>query len=223
MFSPSGWLAHGRSLVQRVCRARGVLLPQQFCGRPTGWATSSSDRSTIPSTMRSMSTGLITGISLGGTVCSAHSARPTNLPHNAGFPTAMRSAWGLCFYSETVTNVMNLSAEKATRLSRPVPKFSYRVGIAAFGLLFVTVVISGFVGQGLGPRLIHPANLNPQRTLQTQRMLDRIGAAKEDFSVRVSDGVDLRGWKIRQAHPNGNWVLLASRRFGQSHRRPGPR
>ena len=103
---------------------------------------------------------------------------------------------------------MNLSAEKATRLSRPVPKFSYRVGIAAFGLLFVTVVISGFVGQGLGPRLIHPANLNPQRTLQTQRMLDRIGAAKEDFSVRVSDGVDLRGWKIRASSPNGNWVLL---------------
>lgn len=39
-------------------------------------------------------------------------------------------------------------------------------------------------------------------------MLARTGARREDFSVRAPDGVELRGWKIRAAAPNGSWMLL---------------
>ena len=76
------------------------------------------------------------------------------------------------------------------------------------GLLLLLPVISAFAGRALGPGLIHPANLNPMRLGQTEAMLGRTGAAKEDFSVRASDGVELRGWKIRPASPNGDWILL---------------
>jgi pimeloyl-ACP methyl ester carboxylesterase len=103
---------------------------------------------------------------------------------------------------------MHLSTEKPTSSFRGVTNHAFRFGIAAFGLLFAAAVISGFVGHEIGPRLIHPVNLNPRRTLLTQRMLDRTGAVKENFSVRTSDGVVLRGWKIRSCSPNGNWVLL---------------
>src|SRR6266436_2051220 len=39
-------------------------------------------------------------------------------------------------------------------------------------------------------------------------MLQHTGATKEDFTVRASDGVILRGWKVRPPAPNGDWVLL---------------
>src|SRR5467141_2671689 len=51
-------------------------------------------------------------------------------------------------------------------------------------------------------------------------MLQHTGATKEDFTVRASDGVILRGWKVRPPAPNGNWVLLfhgiADNRTGNS-------
>jgi len=56
--------------------------------------------------------------------------------------------------------------------------------------------------------VLHPANLNAMRTKQTEEMLERTGATKEDFSVRAADGVELRGWKARPASPNGDWILL---------------
>jgi hypothetical protein len=43
---------------------------------------------------------------------------------------------------------------------------------------------------------------------ETAEMLARTGAAKKDFIVRATDGVELHGWKIRSAEPNGDWVLL---------------
>ena len=56
---------------------------------------------------------------------------------------------------------------------------------------------SAVVGRILGPRLIHPMNMNPARIRETEEMLERVGAAKEDFLVRAPDGIELRGWKIR--------------------------
>jgi uncharacterized protein len=64
------------------------------------------------------------------------------------------------------------------------------------------------VGRILGPGLLHPLNPNPQRIAQTEEMLKRTGASKEDFSVSAADGVVLRGWKIHARVPNGDWVLL---------------
>jgi uncharacterized protein len=39
-------------------------------------------------------------------------------------------------------------------------------------------------------------------------MLQRIGATRQDVTVRANDGVELRGWKIRSVSSNGDWVLL---------------
>jgi alpha-beta hydrolase superfamily lysophospholipase len=75
-------------------------------------------------------------------------------------------------------------------------------------LLLLVCVGSAPVGRWLVPSVLHPANLNPRRARQTDQMLARTGAAKEDFSVRTADGIELRGWKVRARSPNGDWVLL---------------
>jgi pimeloyl-ACP methyl ester carboxylesterase len=75
-------------------------------------------------------------------------------------------------------------------------------------LLFVAPAIAGLAGHAIGTGILHPANLNPPRSGQMEAMLMRTGAAKEHFSVRASDGVELRGWKVRSRMPSANWVLL---------------
>jgi uncharacterized protein len=72
----------------------------------------------------------------------------------------------------------------------------------------VASAVSAVAGWAMGPGLLHPANLNPQRRLQTRQMLLRTHATKEDFSVRAPDGVQLLGWKIYPEPANGDWVLL---------------
>ena len=83
-----------------------------------------------------------------------------------------------------------------------------RSGYFLLGLIFLLPVLSAFAGRMLGAGVLHPANLNPMRLPQTEEMLKRTGATKEEFSVRTPDGVELSGWKVRARTPNGNWVLL---------------
>jgi uncharacterized protein len=83
-----------------------------------------------------------------------------------------------------------------------------RAGWALVFLLALAACASGALGHLIGPALLHPQNLNPDRSAATGVMLARTGASKENFVVRASDGVELRGWKIRPPQPNGNWVLL---------------
>lgn len=64
------------------------------------------------------------------------------------------------------------------------------------------------IGHAMGPGVLHPMRLNPERAVETQAMLDRTGATKVDFEVRTPDGIELRGWKVRPPSPNGDWVLL---------------
>jgi dipeptidyl aminopeptidase/acylaminoacyl peptidase len=75
-------------------------------------------------------------------------------------------------------------------------------------LLAASSAASAVIGWLIGPSLLHPANVNRFRTAQTAEMLERTGAVKQDFVVRASDGVTLRGWKIRPSDPNGDWILL---------------
>lgn len=75
-------------------------------------------------------------------------------------------------------------------------------------LLLVVPVGAGLVGHALGPGLLHPMRLNSERPQQTAEMLKRSSALKEDFDVRTSDGVELRGWKIHPPSPIDDWVLL---------------
>jgi dipeptidyl aminopeptidase/acylaminoacyl peptidase len=68
--------------------------------------------------------------------------------------------------------------------------------------------LTGAAGYFIGPAILHPMNLHPERTAQTEAMLARTGATKENFEVRAPDGVTLKGWKVRAAQPNGDWILV---------------
>jgi alpha-beta hydrolase superfamily lysophospholipase len=83
-----------------------------------------------------------------------------------------------------------------------------RFAYLAIAILALLPVAAGFIGNAIGPGILHPANLNPQRLAQTTQMLARTGASKTDFTVHTNDGVELRGWKIIPPSPNRDWVLL---------------
>jgi alpha-beta hydrolase superfamily lysophospholipase len=83
-----------------------------------------------------------------------------------------------------------------------------RLAYLAIAILALLPVAAGFIGHTIGPGILHPANLNPQRVAQTDQMLARTGASKTDFTVRTSDGIELRGWKIIPPSPSRDWVLL---------------
>jgi len=88
--------------------------------------------------------------------------------------------------------------------------------------LGITLALAALAGNAIGGGILHPARLplTPERMVWVSNMLQHTGATKEDFTVRASDGVILRGWKVRPPAPNGNWVLLfhgiADNRTGNS-------
>ncbi len=86
--------------------------------------------------------------------------------------------------------------------------FYVRLIYVAATLLLLAPILAAFVGRALGPGLLHPQNLNPMRIEQAEEMLNRTGAAKEDFLVHAPDGIELQGWKVRARSPNGDWLLL---------------
>jgi pimeloyl-ACP methyl ester carboxylesterase len=83
-------------------------------------------------------------------------------------------------------------------------RFTY----AALILLFLLPTFAALAGHALGPGLLHPRNLNPNRSEQTAEMLLHTGAKREEFAVRASDGIELQGWKVRARIPNGDWILM---------------
>jgi fermentation-respiration switch protein FrsA (DUF1100 family) len=85
-----------------------------------------------------------------------------------------------------------------------------KLGITSIALIVIACVASAFVGRAMGPTVLHPyrAPLNAIRLAWVDQMLARTHSMRENFDVRASDGAILRGWKIRSAAPNGDWVLL---------------
>src|SRR5438270_918890 len=83
-----------------------------------------------------------------------------------------------------------------------------RYQFAAVGLLAVSPLLAAYVGASIGGGILHSMRLNRMRLEETQAMLARTGARKEDFTVAAIDGVQLRGWKVRAPAPNGDWVFL---------------
>lgn len=75
-------------------------------------------------------------------------------------------------------------------------------------LLVSLPVLAAIAGLVIGPGIVRPMNLNPERLQQTTEMLQRTAATKEDLEVQASDGVVLRGWKVHPTAPSGDWVLL---------------
>jgi alpha-beta hydrolase superfamily lysophospholipase len=88
--------------------------------------------------------------------------------------------------------------------------------------LGITFGLAALSGNAIGSGIVHPVRLplTPERMVWVSNMLQHTGATKEDFTVRASDGVILRGWKVHPPAPNGNWVLLfhgiADNRTGNS-------
>lgn len=83
-----------------------------------------------------------------------------------------------------------------------------RIAYVVIVLLVLAPIGAALVGHAIGPGVLHPMRLNPERLEQTAQMLARTGATKEDFTVQASDGVELHGWKVHPPAPNGDWVLL---------------
>jgi alpha-beta hydrolase superfamily lysophospholipase len=83
-----------------------------------------------------------------------------------------------------------------------------RIAYFVIVLLALAPVLAAFVGHAIGSGVLHPMRLNPERLEQTAQMLARTGATKEDFAVKATDGVELRGWKVRPVAPTRDWVIL---------------
>jgi uncharacterized protein len=77
-------------------------------------------------------------------------------------------------------------------------------------LLVFTPVLAGIAGWLVAPVYLHPMRraLTPDLVREADAAFAHVHATREDFDVTAPDGVILRGWKVRPAAPNGNWVLL---------------
>jgi alpha-beta hydrolase superfamily lysophospholipase len=83
-----------------------------------------------------------------------------------------------------------------------------RITYVVIALLSIAAIGAAIFGHHIGPFMLHPQHLAPDRREETAQMLARTGATKEDFAVTTTEGVELRGWKVFPPAPNGDWVLL---------------
>jgi uncharacterized protein len=83
-----------------------------------------------------------------------------------------------------------------------------RLLYAIVALLLISFTGAAYVGYRMGPAVLHPQHVSPERLEETSQMLTSTGATKADFTVRAPDGMELKGWKVRAQQPNGDWVLL---------------
>jgi hypothetical protein len=79
-----------------------------------------------------------------------------------------------------------------------------------FILALTLTLLAAGMGWLAGPSFLHPLRreLTPDLIREADSAFSQIGAHYEDFDGRAADGVLLRGWKVRSAKPNGNWVLV---------------
>ena len=79
-----------------------------------------------------------------------------------------------------------------------------------FILIFTPPLVAAGMGWLAGPSFLHPIRreLTPDLIKEADVGFSSIAAQREEFDVRASDGVLLKGWKVRSAKPNGNWVLV---------------
>lgn len=71
-------------------------------------------------------------------------------------------------------------------------------------------LLAMLIGWTVAPSFLHPVRrpLTPDLIQQADASFAQRGVRRETFDVRASDGVLLRGWKVRPVQPNGCWVLL---------------
>jgi hypothetical protein len=64
-------------------------------------------------------------------------------------------------------------------------RLTRRFIIVACALLAISPLLAAVVGNSVGNGILHPMRLNAMRLQDTQKMLARTGATKEDFSGPV--------------------------------------
>ncbi|HEY2459960.1 MAG TPA: alpha/beta fold hydrolase [Candidatus Acidoferrum sp.] len=77
-------------------------------------------------------------------------------------------------------------------------------------LLLLMPLLAAILGWLAGPTFLHPIRreLTQADIREADAAFSQIRAQREEFDVTAPDGVQLRGWKVRPASSNGNWVLL---------------
>jgi uncharacterized protein len=77
-------------------------------------------------------------------------------------------------------------------------------------LAFTPPLVAAGMGWLAGPSFLHPVRreLSPNLIQEADSAFSQIGTHRENFDVRAADGAMLRGWKVRSAKTNDNWVLV---------------
>src|SRR5215475_6506077 len=77
-------------------------------------------------------------------------------------------------------------------------------------LLVFPPVLAACAGWIAGPGFLHPIRreLTPDMVRDAKNTFGPMGAQCDEFDIHASDGVLLRGWKVRPASPNRSWVLV---------------
>lgn len=77
-------------------------------------------------------------------------------------------------------------------------------------LALLCLPLPASAGGIFAPFILHPVrrDIPAEQIAGADRSFAQEHATREDFVVTAQDGIVLRGWKVRAAHPNGDWVLL---------------
>lgn len=81
---------------------------------------------------------------------------------------------------------------------------------SALASVLLLVLVGVSAGHVLGGSVLRPSRLKlaPNLVAHADQVFERAGAGREDLEVRTPDGILLRGWKVHQRQPNGDWVML---------------
>jgi pimeloyl-ACP methyl ester carboxylesterase len=85
-----------------------------------------------------------------------------------------------------------------------------QTGLLASFLALLCLSLPASAAGIFAPYILHPVRheITPDQVKSADQVFAQIGATRTDLVATASDGVILHGWKVRAAHPNGNWVLL---------------
>jgi uncharacterized protein len=77
-------------------------------------------------------------------------------------------------------------------------------------LIFIPPIVAAIAVWIVAPWFLHPVRraLTVDMIRNAEVGFAQVRVRREDFNVNARDGVLLRGWKVRAAQPNGDWVLL---------------
>ena len=77
-------------------------------------------------------------------------------------------------------------------------------------LVLLALPIPASAGGILAPYVLHPVRhrITENQIAKADQAFAAFGADRTNLEATAHDGILLRGWKVRAAHPNGDWVLL---------------